>query len=113
VLELVDLAKRYGDQVALDGCSFQVEPGRLTGFLGPNGAGKTIAMRCVMGLVGADRGQVLWQGRPVGPAERLRFGYMPEERGLYPRRACASSWCTWAGWRAWSGVRHRRQLTAG
>jgi hypothetical protein len=42
-------------------------------------------MRCVMGLVGADRGEVLWRGRPVGPAERLRFGYMPEERGLYPR----------------------------
>jgi len=84
-LEVVDLAKRYGDQVALDGCEFQVRPGRLTGFLGPNGAGKTTAMRCVMGLVGADRGQVLWQERPVGPAERLRFGYMPEERGLYPR----------------------------
>ncbi|HZD70196.1 MAG TPA: ATP-binding cassette domain-containing protein [Actinomycetes bacterium] len=85
MLELVDLSKRYGDQVALDGCSFQVEPGRLTGFLGPNGAGKTTAMRCVMGLVTADRGQVLWQGLPIGPAERLRFGYMPEERGLYPR----------------------------
>jgi ABC-2 type transport system ATP-binding protein len=85
VLEIVDLAKRYGGQVALDGCSFQAEPGRLTGFLGPNGAGKTTAMRCVMGLVRPDRGRVLWQGRPVGPTERLRFGYMPEERGLYPR----------------------------
>ncbi|HZC99698.1 MAG TPA: ATP-binding cassette domain-containing protein [Actinomycetes bacterium] len=82
---MVGLSKRYGDQVALDECSFEVVPGRLTGFLGPNGAGKTTAMRCVMGLAGADRGQVLWQGRPVGPAERLRFGYMPEERGLYPR----------------------------
>jgi ABC-2 type transport system ATP-binding protein len=85
MLEIVDLSKRYGDQVALDACSFQVVPGRLTGFLGPNGAGNTTAMRCMMGLVHADRGQVLWQGRPVGPAERLRFGYMPEERGLYPR----------------------------
>ncbi|HZD70159.1 MAG TPA: ATP-binding cassette domain-containing protein, partial [Actinomycetes bacterium] len=82
---MVDLSKRYGGQVALDECSFQVEPGRLTGFLGPNGAGKTTAMRCVMGLVQPDRGQVLWQGRPVRPADRLRFGYMPEERGLYPR----------------------------
>jgi ABC-2 type transport system ATP-binding protein len=85
VLKIVDLAKRYGDQVALDGCTFQVEPGRLTGFLGPNGAGKTTAMRCVMGLVQPDRGQLLWRGRPVRSAERLRFGYMPEERGLYPR----------------------------
>ena len=87
MLEIVDLAKRYGEQVALDGCSFQVEPGRLTGFLGPNGAGKTTAMRCVMGLIQPARGQVLWQGRPIGPAQRLRFGYMPEERGLYPRMA--------------------------
>jgi ABC-2 type transport system ATP-binding protein len=85
MLEVVDLAKRYGDQVALDGCTFQVQAGRLSGFLGPNGAGKTTAMRCVMGLVQPDRGRILWRRRPVGRVERLRFGYMPEERGLYPR----------------------------
>ena len=57
----------------------------MLGFLGPNGAGKTTAMRAVFGLVELDAGEVLWDGRPVGLAERLRFGYMPEERGLYPR----------------------------
>jgi ABC-2 type transport system ATP-binding protein len=57
----------------------------MLGFLGPNGAGKTTAMRSDFGLVRLDAGQVLWDGRPVGLAERLRFGYMPEERGLYPR----------------------------
>ena len=70
---------------ALDRCTFAARPGRLTGFLGPNGAGKTTAMRAVFGLVELDAGTVRWRGRPVGAAERARFGYMPEERGLYPR----------------------------
>ena len=56
----------------------------MLGFLGPNGAGKTTAMRAVFGLVEVD-GEIAWRGRPVGLEERLRFGYMPEERGLYPR----------------------------
>jgi ABC-2 type transport system ATP-binding protein len=57
----------------------------MLGFLGPNGAGKTTAMRAVFGLVPLDSGRVIWDGREIGFAERLRFGYMPEERGLYPR----------------------------
>ena len=77
--------KRFGAVQALDDCSFSVGRGRMLGFLGPNGAGKTTAMRAVFGLVELDAGQVLWNGRPIGLAERLRFGYMPEERGLYPR----------------------------
>ena len=77
--------KRFGSLTALDLCSFAARPGRLTGFLGPNGAGKTTAMRAVFGLVELDAGTVRWQGRPVTAAERVRFGYMPEERGLYPR----------------------------
>jgi ABC-2 type transport system ATP-binding protein len=85
MLELVDLSKRFGDVVALDGAGFAVEQGRILGFLGPNGAGKTTAMRVVFGLVRPDSGTVRWNGGPVGPAERLRFGYMPEERGLYPK----------------------------
>jgi len=84
-LELVELSKRFGPIVALDGVSLEVRPGRLIGFLGPNGAGKTTAMRAVFGLIEPDAGKVLWGGRPVGIAKRLRFGYMPEERGLYPR----------------------------
>ena len=84
-LRLVGVTKRFGGIVALDTISLEVEPGRLLGFLGPNGAGKTTAMRAVFGLVEPDAGDVLWHGRPVGLGERLRFGYMPEERGLYPR----------------------------
>ena len=85
MLEVRDLTKRYGDVVALGGASFSVAPGRIVGFLGPNGAGKTTTMRAILGLVRPDGGEVRWMGEPVGPGERARFGYMPEERGLYPR----------------------------
>jgi ABC-2 type transport system ATP-binding protein len=85
MLEIDGLSKRYGPVVALDDATFTATRGRLTGFLGPNGAGKTTTMRCVFGLVRADAGEVRWDGRPITPAARLRFGYMPEQRGLYPR----------------------------
>src|SRR5688572_2695866 len=85
VLELTDLARRYGDVIALDGISFSVAPGQLYGFVGPNGAGKTTTMRIVLGVLAADRGEVRWREKPVDAATRSRFGYMPEERGLYPK----------------------------
>jgi ABC-2 type transport system ATP-binding protein len=85
VLSFSHVSKRFGAVQALADCSFSVECGRMLGFLGPNGAGKTTAMRAVFGLVELDAGELLWEGRPVGLGERLRFGYMPEERGLYPR----------------------------
>ncbi len=85
MLEVVDLAKRYGRVIALDGATFSARPGRIVGFLGPNGAGKTTTMRCIFGLARPDRGEVRWQGTRVDRAARLRFGYMPEQRGLYPR----------------------------
>ena len=85
MLEIIDLAKRYGAVTALDGASFRAQPGRIVGFLGPNGAGKTTTMRCIFGLARADRGEVRWKGSVVDRDARLRFGYMPEQRGLYPR----------------------------
>jgi ABC-2 type transport system ATP-binding protein len=85
VLELLDLAKRYGDVAALDRLSMTVAPGRMHGFVGRNGAGKTTAMRVALGLARPDAGQVRWKGEPVTDDDRRRFGYMPEERGLYPR----------------------------
>jgi ABC-2 type transport system ATP-binding protein len=89
VLAATGLVKRYGQVVALDGCSLGVERGRMLGFLGPNGAGKTTAMRAVFGLVSLDGGEVTWDGAPVGRHERVRFGYMPEQRGLYPKMRVA------------------------
>jgi ABC-2 type transport system ATP-binding protein len=85
MIEFHAVTKRYGASAALDECTFAARPGRLTGFLGPNGAGKTTAMRAVFGLVELDAGTVRWRGARVTAAERVRFGYMPEERGLYPR----------------------------
>ena len=85
MLDFDGVTKWFGPLTALDGCTFSVRPGRLTGFLGPNGAGKTTAMRAVFGLVELDAGTVRWRGQPISAAERARFGYMPEERGLYPR----------------------------
>jgi ABC-2 type transport system ATP-binding protein len=85
VLELDHAGKSFGEVVALSSCTFSAEPGRMTGFLGPNGAGKTTAMRAVFGLLELDAGCVRWRGVPIAPEQRARFGYMPEERGLYPR----------------------------
>src|SRR5690348_16420506 len=85
MLDFDGATKRFGAVTALDRCTFAARPGRLTGFLGPNGAGKTTAMRAVFGLVELDTGTIRWHGAPVSAAARARFGYMPEERGLYPR----------------------------
>jgi ABC-2 type transport system ATP-binding protein len=84
VLELVGLRRTYGTIAALDNLSFNVPAGKVVGFLGPNGAGKTTTMRAIFGLTELDSGSVRWNGAPVGQAQRRRFGYMPEERGLYP-----------------------------
>jgi ABC-2 type transport system ATP-binding protein len=84
VLEIDAVVRTYGPVRALDEMSFTVRPGAVTGFLGPNGAGKTTAMRAIFGLTALDSGVVRWNGRPVDAATRRRFGYLPEERGLYP-----------------------------
>jgi ABC-2 type transport system ATP-binding protein len=84
MLELEGLRRAYGNVIALDDLSFDVPAGQVVGFLGPNGAGKTTTMRAIFGLTDLDAGTVRWNGAPLGQAERRRFGYMPEERGLYP-----------------------------
>ena len=78
------LTRRFGSLTALDNLSFSVRAGRVVGFLGPNGAGKTTTMRAVFGLTDLDAGRVTWNGEAVAQRHRRRFGYMPEERGLYP-----------------------------
>jgi ABC-2 type transport system ATP-binding protein len=85
VLELTALRRTFGDLVALDGVSFAVPEGTIVGFVGPNGAGKTTAMRIALGVLAADSGEVRWRGEFVDATVRRRFGYMPEERGLYPK----------------------------
>ncbi|MGW0043592.1 ABC transporter ATP-binding protein [Rhodococcus sp. NPDC003348] len=84
-LAIDHLSKRYGDVVALDDLSFEVHPGEIFGFVGSNGAGKTTTMRIVLGVLAADAGKVTLGGRPVDLEVRRTIGYMPEERGLYPK----------------------------
>ncbi len=84
-LLLEGLSKRFGRVVALDQVGFRVEPGEIFGFLGANGAGKTTAMRIILDILRADSGSVSWRGRPNTALPRRTFGYLPEERGLYPR----------------------------
>lgn len=85
MLEFDGLHKSFGDVRVLEGVGFTVAPGSMFGFCGSNGAGKTTTMRIAMGLVRPDAGEVRWQGRPLDQATRRRVGYMPEERGLYPK----------------------------
>jgi ABC-2 type transport system ATP-binding protein len=83
-LEIRHVAHSFGKRLALDGVSFDVVPGVLTGLLGPNGAGKTTLLRIMLGVLSQDRGEVRYDGRTVGAQDRRRWGYMPQERGLYP-----------------------------
>lgn len=85
MLSIQDMHKTFGDVVALDGCTLGAARGTMLGFLGPNGAGKTTAMRSIFGLMRPDSGEVTWDGQPIGLDQRRHFGYMPEQRGLYPK----------------------------
>jgi ABC-2 type transport system ATP-binding protein len=85
VLELSHLTKRYGQLEALHDLSFTVRPGEIFGFVGANGAGKTTTMRVVLGVLEADAGSVIWDGSPITFAARRSIGYIPEDRGLYPK----------------------------
>ena len=84
-LEIDSVSKRYGDVVALRDTTFDVRAGELFGFVGSNGAGKTTTMRIALGVLAADSGEVRWDGAPVDLETRRHIGYMPEERGLYPK----------------------------
>ncbi|HEX9668269.1 MAG TPA: ATP-binding cassette domain-containing protein, partial [Thermoanaerobaculia bacterium] len=84
-LELRDVRKTYGDVAAVRGVTMEVPAATIFGLLGPNGAGKTTTLRMVMNVLGPDSGTIEILGKPADRASRDRIGYMPEERGLYPR----------------------------
>jgi ABC-2 type transport system ATP-binding protein len=83
-LEISGVTQTFGDRKALDAVNVTVASGVLTGLLGPNGAGKTTLLRVILGVLTPDAGEVALNGTPVGDDDRRRWGYMPQERGLYP-----------------------------
>lgn len=85
ILELKDIHKSFGPKQVLTGISFSAEGGRAFGLLGRNGAGKTTSIRILMGVFPADSGEVLLDGKPIGDSQ-IGIGYLPEERGLYPKK---------------------------
>ena len=89
LLELHSISRSYGSRAVLKDVSFAVRGGRITGFVGSNGAGKTTTMRIILGVLGPDGGEVTLDGAPITAEQRSRFGYMPEERGLYPKMKLA------------------------
>ncbi|MEU7588027.1 ATP-binding cassette domain-containing protein [Micromonospora sp. NPDC049230] len=84
-LRLDGVDRSFGDRQVLKNVSFEVAAGRMTGFVGANGAGKTTTMRIILGVLAPDAGEVSWGGTTLTRQDRRRFGYMPEERGLYPK----------------------------
>jgi len=85
MLQTRNLTRAFGGRTVVDSVDIDVRPGRVTGFVGANGAGKTTTMRMILGVLSPTSGEVLWDGEPMTAAVRRRIGYMPEERGLYPR----------------------------
>ncbi|MEV6238495.1 ATP-binding cassette domain-containing protein [Lentzea sp. NPDC051838] len=96
MLTVRGISRSFGDHRVLDEVSFDVRPGRMTGFLGANGSGKTTTMRIVLGVLAAHGGAVSWQDQVITPQNRPHFGYMPEERGLYPKMKVRDQ-ITWLG----------------
>lgn len=86
MLQIEGLTRRFGETLAVDDVGFTVTRGSMTGFVGGNGAGKTTTMRMIMGVLQPTAGTVSWRGREATVADRRTFGYMPEERGLYPKQ---------------------------
>ncbi|WP_229402389.1 ABC transporter ATP-binding protein [Micromonospora okii] len=85
LLRVEGVRRSFGDRRVLTDVTFEVNAGRMTGFVGANGAGKTTTMRVILGVLAPDAGTVTWRGAPLDRQARRRFGYLPEERGLYPK----------------------------
>lgn len=90
MLSVQGVSRRFGEHVAVDDVTFDVPQGRMVGFVGGNGAGKTTTMRMIMGVLALNSGEITWDGEPLTRKARSRFGYMPEERGLYPKQPILS-----------------------
>ena len=111
-LEIDHVTKRFGTTTALDELAFEVAQGEVFGFLGANGAGKTTTMRICLGIIRADTGEIRWDGRPVAELPRRTWGYLPEERGLYPRMGVLDQLVYFGSLYGESSERARREALA-
>lgn len=84
-LEIIEVTKRFGQATAVDHLTLTVPEGEMFGLLGANGAGKTTTFRMILGLLLPTEGVIRWQGEPIDDAKSHLIGYLPEERGLYPK----------------------------
>jgi ABC-2 type transport system ATP-binding protein len=91
LLRICALARRFAGGNGISNISLSVPPGSVTGFIGVNGAGKSTTLRCVMGLLEPDAGEIHLFGAPAGAAARRRIGFLPEERGLFPHERARDS----------------------
>jgi ABC-2 type transport system ATP-binding protein len=86
MIQLQSISKYFEEVTAVDHVSFRIEKGDIYGLLGPNGAGKTTAIRMLMGILEPDEGEIIWNGHTISRENRVNFGYLPEERGLYQKQ---------------------------
>lgn len=85
MLEVKNISKTFGDMKAVDGISFDIPKGQILGLIGQNGAGKTTTFRLILDFLQTDSGEVLWNGQKLTAKDYDSIGYLPEERGLYPK----------------------------
>jgi ABC-2 type transport system ATP-binding protein len=111
-LEIDHVTKRFGANIALDRLTFEVPRGAVFGFLGANGAGKTTTMRITLGVLEPDAGRVTWRGTESHKLPRATWGYLPEERGLYPRMRVLEQLVFFAGLQGVPGSRAKREAMA-
>ena len=111
-LQIDHVTKRFGATTALDELTFDVAQGEVFGFLGANGAGKTTTMRICLGILAPDAGEIRWKGLPVGELPRRTWGYLPEERGLYPRMGVLDQLVYYASLYGETPERARREAVA-
>jgi ABC-2 type transport system ATP-binding protein len=109
-LQLVQVTKRFGPKVAVDGVNLEIPSGQLFGLLGSNGAGKTTTIRMILRIISPDEGQITWAGRPVTDELVRSFGYLPEERGLYPKMKVTEQLEYLGGLHGLSGQRLKSQV---
>jgi ABC-2 type transport system ATP-binding protein len=86
MLRVLDVTKRFGERIAVDSLELIAEPGKIYGLIGPNGAGKSTTIRMILNILQPDSGSIEFDGRRLSAGDRDRFGYLPEERGLYRKR---------------------------